>query len=80
MSHVKRFLPEEMIKSEMRPSSGLGIRLLEHVCDGSGLSFVYLANQKRNAASLQQLRRRGHRAIHHCGVCERLRVNSTHIN
>lgn len=80
MSHVKLFLPREIIKSEMRPSSRLRIGRLEHVCDGSGLSFVFLANQKRNATSLQQLRRRGRRAIHRCGCCEHLPVNSTHIN
>lgn len=80
MSHVKLFLPREIIKSVMRPSLGLQIRRLEHACNGSGLSFVLRANQKRNATSLQQLRRRGCRAIRRCGCCERLRMNSTHIN
>lgn len=80
MSHVKLFLPEEIIKSEMRPSSGLRIRRLEHVCDGSGLSFAFLANQKQNATSSQQLQRRGRHAIPRRVCCKRLRVNSTHIN
>lgn len=83
MSHVELCLPREIIKSEMRPSSRLQLRRLERVCEGSGLSFEFLANRKRNATSLQQLQRRGHHTIRRCSCCEcckRLRVNSTHIN